>query len=61
MLLIKDTPRDVKVNPGGKLPVSLARSAGELPIFYNRHPSADVNAYIEGKRKPLFAFGHDLS
>jgi len=43
------------------LPVSLARSAGELPIFYNRHPSADVNAYIEGKRKPLFAFGHDLS
>jgi beta-glucosidase len=57
MLLIKDTPRDVKVNPGGKLPVSLARSAGG----HNRHPSADVNAYIEGKRKPLFAFGHDLS
>jgi len=48
MLLI-NTPRDVKVNPGGKLPVSLARSAGELPVFYNSHPSADVNAYIEGK------------
>jgi hypothetical protein len=28
MLLMKDTPRDVKVNPGGKLPVSLARSFG---------------------------------
>jgi hypothetical protein len=38
MLLIKDTPRDVKVNPGGKLPVSLALSAGELAIFYKRLP-----------------------
>ncbi len=50
-----------KVNPGGKLPVSIPRSTGDLPIFYNRHPSADVHAYIEGKREPLFVFGHGLS
>lgn len=50
-----------KVSPGGKLPVSVPRSAGELPIFYNRHPSADVHAYIEGKREPLFPFGYGLS
>jgi beta-glucosidase len=50
-----------KVNPGGKLPVSFAKSVGELPVYYNRHPSADANYYVEGKRRPLFAFGHGLS
>lgn len=46
--------------PGGRLPVSLPRAVGELPVFYNRHPSADLNQYIEGVRKPLFPFGHGL-
>ncbi|MEO6247503.1 MAG: glycoside hydrolase family 3 N-terminal domain-containing protein [Sphingomicrobium sp.] len=50
-----------KVNPGGKLAVSFPRSVGELPVYYNRHPSADVNQFIEGQRKPLFPFGHGLS
>ncbi|WP_298195534.1 glycoside hydrolase family 3 N-terminal domain-containing protein [Novosphingobium sp.] len=50
-----------KVSPGGKLPVSIPRAVGELPAFYNRHPSADLNTYIEGPRKPLFPFGHGLS
>jgi beta-glucosidase len=49
------------VNPGGKLPVSFARSVGELPIYYDRHPSADLNRYVEGKRTPLFPFGFGLS
>jgi len=50
-----------KANPGGKLTVSLPRSVGELPIFYNRHPSSDLNVYVEGKRQPLFPFGYGLS
>jgi beta-glucosidase len=50
-----------KVNPGGKLTVSMPRSVGELPVFYNRHPSADVNVYLEGKRTAVFPFGHGLS
>lgn len=50
-----------RVNPGGKLAVSFPRSVGELPAYYNRHPSADLNQYIEGQRKPLFPFGHGLS
>ncbi len=29
-----------RVNPGGKLPVSIARNVGQLPIFYNRKPTA---------------------
>jgi beta-glucosidase len=27
-----------RANPGGKLPVSIARSVGQLPIFYNHKP-----------------------
>ncbi len=50
-----------KVNPGGKLPVSFPHSVGELPVYYDRHPSADFNKYVEGKREPLFPFGHGLS
>jgi beta-glucosidase len=50
-----------KANPGGKLTVSFPRSIGELPAFYNRHPSADSNLYIEGERRPLFPFGYGLS
>ncbi|WDR06063.1 glycoside hydrolase family 3 C-terminal domain-containing protein [Devosia rhodophyticola] len=48
-------------NPGGKLPVSIPASVGELPVYYNRHPSADVNQYLEGARRALFPFGHGLS
>lgn len=50
-----------RANPGGKLPVSLPRSVGELPVFYDRMPSADVNQYLEGKREALFPFGFGLS
>jgi len=32
-----------------------------LPVYYNQHPSAYLNQYVEGKRAPLFAFGHGLS
>lgn len=46
--------------PGGRLPVSIPRSVGELPINYDRHPTADTNQYLEGARKPLFPFGHGL-
>jgi beta-glucosidase len=50
-----------KVNPGGKLTVSIPRSVGDLPIFYNRHPSARARNYVEGQVRPLFPFGHGLS
>lgn len=50
-----------KVNPAGKLTVSIPRSVGDLPIFYNRHPSARARNYVEGPVKPLFPFGHGLS
>jgi beta-glucosidase len=48
------------VNPGGKLPVSFARSAGHLPIFYNHKPSAR-RGYLFDDVTPLYPFGHGLS
>ena len=50
-----------RTSPGGKLTVSFPRSVGELPAYYNQHPSAYVNRYLEGKPGPLFPFGHGLS
>jgi beta-glucosidase len=48
------------VNPGGKLPVSFPRGVGQLPIFYNRKPTAR-REYLFDSTKPLFPFGHGLS
>jgi beta-glucosidase len=47
-------------NPGGKLPVSIARSVGQLPIFYNHKPSAR-RGYLFDTAEPLFPFGFGLS
>jgi len=49
-----------RVNPGGKLPVSIARNVGQLPIYYNYKPSAR-RGYLDGSTKPLFPFGFGLS
>jgi len=48
------------VNPGGKLPVSLPRSVGQLPLFYNHKPTA-LRGYLFESTRPLFPFGHGLS
>jgi beta-glucosidase len=47
-------------NPGGKLPISIPRSAGHLPVFYNRKPSAR-RGYLFDDVSPLFTFGFGLS
>jgi beta-glucosidase-like glycosyl hydrolase/peptidoglycan/xylan/chitin deacetylase (PgdA/CDA1 family) len=56
------------VNPSGRLPVTVPRHAGQLPVYYNAprskaywikegwgHPYADLDP------APLFPFGHGLS
>lgn len=47
-------------NPGGKLPVTIARSAGQLPMFYNQKPSAHRGYHFDSA-EPLFPFGYGLS
>ena len=47
-------------NPGGKLPISIPRSVGHLPVFYNYKPSAR-RGYLWDEVSPLFSFGFGLS
>ena len=48
------------VNPGGKLPVTIPRSVGQLPMFYNDKPSAH-RGYLFDTVEPLYPFGFGLS
>ncbi len=47
-------------NPGGKLPITFPRSAGQVPSFYNHKPSAR-RGYLFDDVTPLFPFGFGLS
>ena len=47
-------------NPGGKLPLTVARSISQLPLFYNQKPSAH-RGYLFAAKDPLFPFGFGLS
>jgi len=47
-------------NPSGKLPITIPRSAGHLPVFYNYKPSAR-RGYLFDDVSPLYPFGFGLS
>jgi beta-glucosidase len=47
-------------SPSGKLPATLPRSAGQLPVFYNYKPSAR-RGYLFDEASPLYDFGFGLS
>jgi beta-glucosidase len=49
-----------RANPGGKLPVTIARDAGQLPLFYNAKPTAR-RGYLIDDGTPLYPFGFGLS
>ena len=58
-----------EVNPSGKMPVSVAYNAGQIPIYYN-HPngsgwhqaqSIGFPNYVDCPHKPRYPFGHGLS
>src|SRR5262249_12021577 len=46
--------------PSGKLAITVPRSAGHLPAFYNYKPSAR-RGYLFDDVSPLYAFGYGLS
>ncbi|OHB82761.1 MAG: beta-glucosidase [Planctomycetes bacterium RBG_19FT_COMBO_48_8] len=48
------------INPGGKLPITIPRSVGHVPAYYNYKPSAR-RGYLFDDVSPLYAFGFGLS
>lgn len=58
-----------KENPSGKLPLTIARNAGQIPIYYNhpngsawnQAPSIGFTDYVDCLHTPRYHFGHGLS
>lgn len=48
------------VNPAGRLPVSVPRAVGQLPVYYNKKRPADHD-YTDFPASPLYPFGYGLS
>jgi beta-xylosidase len=58
-----------KATPGGKLPYSIPRHSGQVPVYYaakngsgyRRTPAGIDSGYLDMPSTPLFAFGRGLS
>lgn len=48
------------INPGGKLPITIPRSVGHIPAYYNHKPAAR-RGYLFDDVTPLYPFGFGLS
>jgi beta-glucosidase len=49
------------VNPSGKLTITIPRSIGQLPVYYNARPTSRFYEYVTENNKPLYPFGYGLS
>ena len=49
-----------RYNPAGRLSVSVPRSVGQLPVYYNRKLPYSHD-YVEESAQPLYPFGYGLS
>lgn len=53
------------VNPSGRLPISMPRTVGQVPIYYGHKSgggrSQMLGDYSDGPTTPLYPFGHGLS
>lgn len=49
-----------KVSPSGKMPVSVPKNVGQIPVFYNYKPTAR-RGYAFAETAPLYAFGTGMS
>lgn len=47
-------------NPAGRLPMTVPRSLGQIPIYYNKKAPLNHD-YVEESARPLYAFGYGLS
>lgn len=62
------------LNPGGKLPITIPRSIGQIPVYYNHKVGSGYHSigdktmstifsggYVDGDCRPLYPFGFGLS
>ncbi|HWT76958.1 MAG TPA: glycoside hydrolase family 3 N-terminal domain-containing protein [Mobilitalea sp.] len=50
-----------KISPSGRLPVSIPRHSGQLPVYYNYKTSYAAMNYYDLEKQPLYSFGYGLS
>ncbi|MBE0600331.1 MAG: glycoside hydrolase family 3 C-terminal domain-containing protein, partial [Firmicutes bacterium] len=50
-----------ETNAFGKLPISFAHHAGQLPVYHNHYPGWHGGQYVDVPATPLYAFGYGLS
>lgn len=50
-----------KIDPSGCLPVSIPRSTGQLPVYYNARDSYEKMHYRDCEGSPLYPFGYGLN
>ncbi len=50
-----------KVNPEGKLPITIPRHSGQIHTYYSHKFTAKWFNYATGKSSPLYEFGYGLS
>ncbi|TDV49692.1 glycoside hydrolase family 3 N-terminal domain-containing protein [Actinophytocola oryzae] len=48
------------VEPSGRLPITVPRHAGQLPVYYNQIRGQHGSRYADLTQDPLFAFGEGL-
>lgn len=48
-------------NPAGRLPYTVPRSEGQLPLVYDHLPTGRGDDYVDLTGQPLFPFGYGLS
>ena len=48
-------------SPSGRLPITIPRSVGQLPLYYAHRPSGRGYGYNENDGSPLYPFGYGLS
>ena len=48
------------LNPSGKLPISIPRHVGQLPVYYNQVRGQHGTRYADLTQEPAFAFGFGL-
>jgi len=47
-------------NPSGRLPLGFPKTVGQLPLTYNRYPTARPGLYVDADLEALFPFGYGL-